>query len=361
MNPRAAPDPEAGLRAPDAPERLRLVEDDLDELQWSDGARTTVAVQVSAALLASTWAAVGEPLRAPCLACGLVYASATCASRRQRRQPAAFVQVAVATAALVGFASLGAAARRAAWRAAAAALWLCEAFCWREATADLVEMAFARFQHGLFLTLIVATYWFMPLLYDFAERLEVDAAAASVPAAAPLLGDFGADAVRSRFAGALLYGGTALMLALSAAVWYRMYRLAPDLFRVFTLVIAAGGAAGATLFLAGAGDVRALSAATATAFAVMAHLALPHDGPRRSVAALAAGLYGAFAALDRGAFAAACVAVQVAVKCHALADLARLRGRPRTLARLDVHATCPGLGALVDAPLAATLLPAVAV
>ena len=49
MNPRAAPDPEAGVRAPDAPERLRLVEDDLDELQWSDGARTTVAVQVSAA------------------------------------------------------------------------------------------------------------------------------------------------------------------------------------------------------------------------------------------------------------------------------------------------------------------------
>jgi hypothetical protein len=126
------------------------------------------------------------------------------------------------------------------------------------------------------------------------------------------------------------------MLALSATVWYRMYVLAPELFRVFTKVVAGGVGVGLSLWaVARASDVEALAGATAAAFAVMAWLALDRTWPKRSVAAAAAGLYPAFALLDGGTFAVACLAVQVAVKAQALADLHALRGRPRTTARLD--------------------------
>ena len=350
------------VRPPDARTSMRLVEpppdEEPDELAWSDSARTQVAVQASALVLASTWASAGSAWQPWCLALGLAYCSATASAQRQRRQPAAFAQVLVACALVACYDKGGGAAfRRSFWRCGAVLLYGFEAVLWQGPTADLVEYAFPRFQHQLFLVLVVATYWGMPLLYEFAERLEVDSLAGATPNGSPLMSDFGPDAIRSRFAGALLYGGTALMLALSAGVWYRMYVLAPELFKVFSLVVASGALAGAVLFLAGFGDVAALSGATATSFAAMARLALDRPGPRRSVAAAAVGLFAGFAKLDRGTFAALCFATMVAVKLHCVADLNRLRGRPRTTARLDLHAC---FGDVVDAPLANTLAPALA-
>ena len=39
---------ERGVRAPDATQRMRLIEDAEDEMAWSDEARTQIGVQVTA-------------------------------------------------------------------------------------------------------------------------------------------------------------------------------------------------------------------------------------------------------------------------------------------------------------------------
>merc|ERR1739848_631895 len=88
-------------------------------------------------------------------------------------------------------------------------------------------------------------------------------------------GDF--DTAAARVAGGLLYGGTIAMFALSVYVWYRMYLIAPEMFKIFAKVVGLGAAVGATLYSFGAPEVAALAAATATAFAAMAHGAMEYD------------------------------------------------------------------------------------
>jgi len=333
-------DDEESVRAPDAPQRIRLVEAPPatfdDELGWTDNARIQVAVQISAVLLAATWQGVGERWRPAALALLATHASACGAAQRQRRAPLAAAQVFISTSAVVAFAGASPATRAYVWRSGAFVCYALEALGWHRPVADLVDLAFPRFQHALFATLVVATYVGMPPLYAFAEKLEIDAAAGAPPPGAPSAPEFGPDAVSAKLAAAVLYGGTSLMLGLSASIWYRMYVLAPDLFRVFTTVVVAGVAAGLGLYVgARADDVQALAGATAVSFAVMAYLALDRIWAKRSVVALALGLYPCFALLDRGTFAFACFATQVAVKVHALYDLHVVRGRSRTTARLD--------------------------
>ena len=139
----------------------------------------------------------------------------------------------------------------------------------------MIQFGFPKFQRQLFVILIAGTYWGLPALYKFADRLEFEALSAQ-----PLgrdTGDFDTSAAASRVAGGLLYGGTIAMLALSIYVWYRMYLIAPEMFRIFAKVVGLGAAVGAALYSFGAPEVAALAAATATAFAAMAHGAMEYD------------------------------------------------------------------------------------
>ena len=73
----------------------------------------------------------------------------------------------------------------------------------------------------------------------------------------------------------------------------------------------------------------------------MAWLALDHDAwARRTIAALAAGLYAAFATLPADRLAGVVVFVLLGAKVQFARDVASVRGRPRGTARCSPSMAC---------------------
>ena len=327
----AEPD-EENVRPPDEAQRMRLVDPQGDTFAWSDEARVQVAVQTTALLLASCVYSVGDEWRALALAFVWGDASLALAAQRERRQPAPWLQVLLASITCVLAAYLSREQIEKCW------VWVCvlaygiEAGGWRRPMADMIQFGFPKFQRQLFVVLIAGTYWALPALYVFADRLEFEAMSAQPLGSATA--DFDTGAAASRVAGGLLYGGTLGMMALSMYVWYRMYLLAPDLFRIFAKVVGLGAAVGISLYSFGAPEVSALAAATASAFAAMAHGALEYDALFRRLLPLLALLgYVAYTTLEPPSLALALILVVLLAKVQFLRDLEALRGRPRTTSR----------------------------
>ena len=331
----AAPDEENAVRAPDPQQRMRLVEPPQtidDTFAWTDEARVQVAVQTTALLLASCVYCVGDEWRS--LALALVWGNASLAlsAQRERRQPAPWLQVLLASISCVLASYASRDQIEACWKWVCVFAYAVEATGWRRPTTDMIQFGFPKFQRQLFVILIAGTYWGLPALYSFADRLEFEALSAQ-----PLgrdTGDFDTSAAASRVAGGLLYGGTIAMLALSIYVWYRMYLIAPEMFRIFAKVVGLGAAVGAALYSFGAPEVAALAAATATAFAAMAHGAMEYDTVfRRLLPLLALVGYVAYTALENSSLALVLIGVVSLAKVQFVRDLENLRGRPRTTSR----------------------------
>lgn len=320
-----------------------------EELAWSDSARVTVAVHISALLLASTFVAVDDAWRPWIFALLFAYASVTAATQRSRRSLAPCWQAMLASLGSTGFALLGREGRRRVWAGTAVALYASEALLWRAQTADLIALAFSRFQRMLFASIVVATVWGMPLLYDAADRLEKDATAVALD---PHFVELTPEAFFRQFAATILYGGTAFLLSVSAAVWFRLYRVAPDLFRLLVVVTVVGATVGLSLHLLlrnvlhkPEGEEEAsLTGASAASFATMAYCVLYDRQAAQATAILAVFLYVASRLLRRPNFAALCVCVQIAVKFFFAYQLHQLGSRrPRNIPRLDGWPTAAAL------------------
>ena len=331
----AAPDEENAVRAPDPQQRMRLVEPPQtidDTFAWTDEARVQVAVQTTALLLASCVYCVGDEWRSLALAFVWGNASLALSAQRERRQPAPWLQVLLASISCVLASYASRDQIEACWKWVCVFAYAVEAMGWRRPTTDMIQFGFPKFQRQLFVILIAGTYWGLPALYRFADRLEFEALSAQ-----PLgrdTGDFDTSAAASRVAGGLLYGGTIAMLALSIYVWYRMYLIAPEMFRIFAKVVGLGAAVGAALYSFGAPEVAALAAATATAFAAMAHGAMEYDTVfRRLLPVLALVGYVAYTALENSTLALVLIGVVLSAKVQFVRDLENLRGRPRTTSR----------------------------
>lgn len=320
-------------------------DEDLDELAWSDSARVTVATQVSAVLLSSTWLSIDEAMRIWCLPLALVYVSGTAATLRNRRSLGSWVQVGISSLASTAYSLSGRGGRRRAWIFGGACMYACEAALWRGQTHDLVSLAFARFQRLLFATIVVTTVWGMPVLYSAASALESDATAIGDSS----LGDATPEGIARHFAAAILYGGTAFLLSVSAAVWLRLYRIAPELFRLLVVVAAVGASAGLVLrFVCRAPDEAMLTGASTASFAAMAALVLYDRHASQAIVALAIGLYAAYRTLPRPKLAAVCFLALLGVKFAFACHLHHLGSRrQRHLPRLD--AWPPALAALFPA------------
>lgn len=259
-----------------------------EDLAWSDSARTSVALQVSGLILSTTLMSAdwGLPLVT-------FYASLTAATQRNRRSLAAPFQVLLCS--LIPHMKL--------WPFALC-IFLSENLLWRAQTVDLVSAAFPRFQKHLFATIIIGTAWGMPILYDAAESLENQASTAITLE----------DGFYQQFAGALLYGGTVLLLSVSVAVWVRMYRVHPELFRLLLAVAATGGVAGIIARFAGEPDRDVLTAASCCSFVAMAYCVLPDRRTPHLIALLALFLHFASTKLARPHFALLCFSAQLLVK-----------------------------------------------
>lgn len=262
------------------------MEEESEDLGWSDAARTTIAVQVSGLILSTTLACVDSAWGLALLS---FYLSLTAATQRNRRSLAAPLQVLLASL-----------LSRLPLRPLAVLTYVTECLFWRTQTVDLLT-AFARFQKNLFATIILATAWGMPVLYDAAESLETQATGITLE-----------DEFYQQFAGALLYGGTVLLLSVSVAVWVRMYRVHPELFRLLLAVAATGAAAGILLRVAGEEDRDVLTGASCCSFVAMAYCVLPDRTPHL-FALLALFLHGA-RKLSRPHFALLCFSAQLLIK-----------------------------------------------
>ena len=138
----AAPsDEENAVRAPDPAQRMRLVEPTQqidDTFAWTDEARVQVAVQTTALLLASCVYCVGDEWRA--LALALVWGNASLAlsAQRERRQPAPWLQVLLAsiTCVLASYASRD--QIEACWKWVCVFAYAVEAMGWRRPTTDMI-------------------------------------------------------------------------------------------------------------------------------------------------------------------------------------------------------------------------------
>ena len=333
--------------AEEQPQRQRLVEEDgLEDIAWSDGARTTVASQINAVMMAWTFAEVTP--RSLGFGCLLIYASLTAAASRNRRSLAAPLQVLIAAGLSVGFRSFQ--HSHLLWRLFTLMVYATETFLWKGPTSDLVNLAFGKFQRQLFASIVVATLWGMPALYRAAEALETDANGFFI--ATPPADALGAPAeeLERQLAGVLLYGGTLMLVSFSIAAWARIYRVAPDLFRLLVVVAITGTAIGAVLRFLGAEDAPMLAAAATAAFVAMAYCVLrAHDRfTAHLICALAVLLYTALRLLKRPHFALACFVVFVVLKFTFIVHLAALgQRRPRHLPRMD---TWPFSAALLFPP-----------
>ena len=304
-----------------------------EDFAWSDGARTSVASQMCALMLFWTVYRVSILLRPVALGLLLFYVSLTSHASRNRRSLVAPAQVVLATTIMSVFTSSLATSERA-WGFVSLTAYCVEILAWRSATSDLVSLAFGKFQRQLFGTILVSTLWSVPALYDAAESLEADATGP----AATNYSSLPADELQRQFAQFLLYAGTFLLVSFSIVAWARIYRVAPDLFRLLVAVAITGATVGTALrFLAGADDASMLAASSAAAFVAMAYCVLPaHDRQAAHLLhALAVALY-LLSSLSRPTFALVCLFVQVLLKVLFIFHLIGLGNRrPTYLPRLN--------------------------
>lgn len=311
-----------------------------EEMAWSDDARVNAAVHVSAALMAWTFAS-SSCVKNPWLFSSLfVYASVTAATQRNRRSLNAVAQVILACVGSTAFAMASPDTRQKAQTAAAFSLYASEVYLWKDSTADLVTLAFPRFQRLFFATIVVANAWAVPVLYAAAEKLESDAT--------PVFAAGTPEGIFQQLAAVILYGGTAFLLGVTAAIWARLYRFAPDLFRVLVVVILAGASVGFLLkFIFLEPDETVLTGASAASFVAMSFCILYDRQAAHVLGALAAILYLAARPLERPDFAALCFFLQLLIKLFFSHQLHQLGVRRQRY-----------LPALPNWPAAALLFPA---